>query len=51
LEAFEQLDQMNDRERAVPCLKYMMLCRILDSLTKALALSAQGGVGMYLLAV
>ena len=47
LEAFEQLDQMNDRERAVPCLKYMMLCRILDSLTKALQLSAQGGVGAY----
>lgn len=48
LEAFEQLDQMNDRDRALPCLKYMMLCRILDSLTKALALSAQGGVGRYL---
>jgi len=45
LEAFEQLDQLDDRERAVPCLKYMMLCRILDSLTKALKLSAMGGVG------
>jgi hypothetical protein len=45
LEAFEQLDQLNDTERAVPCLKYMMLCRILDSLTKALNLSAKGGVG------
>ncbi|EED93476.1 predicted protein [Thalassiosira pseudonana CCMP1335] len=30
LEAFEQLDQLDDREKAVPCLKYMMLCRILD---------------------
>lgn len=45
LESFEQLDQLNDRERAVPCLKYMMLCRILDSLTRALKLSAKGGVG------
>lgn len=45
LEAFEQLDQLNDRDRAVPCLKYMMLCKILDSLTKALKLSAKGGVG------
>ena len=45
LEAFEQLDQLNDRERAVPCLKYMMLCRIVDSLTKALKISAMGGVG------
>eukprot|EP00521_Asterionellopsis_glacialis_P013374 CAMPEP_0195306732 /NCGR_PEP_ID=MMETSP0707-20130614/37350_1 /TAXON_ID=33640 /ORGANISM="Asterionellopsis glacialis, Strain CCMP134" /LENGTH=476 /DNA_ID=CAMNT_0040370957 /DNA_START=225 /DNA_END=1655 /DNA_ORIENTATION=+ len=45
LESFEQLDQLNDREKAVPCLKYMMLCRILDSLTRALKLSAKGGVG------
>eukprot|EP00542_Grammatophora_oceanica_P018519 CAMPEP_0194035502 /NCGR_PEP_ID=MMETSP0009_2-20130614/7924_1 /TAXON_ID=210454 /ORGANISM="Grammatophora oceanica, Strain CCMP 410" /LENGTH=470 /DNA_ID=CAMNT_0038676885 /DNA_START=17 /DNA_END=1429 /DNA_ORIENTATION=- len=45
LEAFEQLDQLGDKEGAVPCLKYMMLCRILDSLTKALNLSAKGGVG------
>ena len=45
LEAFEQLDQLDDKERAVPCLKYMMLCRILDSLVKALKLSAKGGVG------
>jgi len=45
LEAFEQLDQMDDRDRAVKALKYMMLCRILDSLTKALKLSAAGGVG------
>ena len=46
LEAFEQLDTtLDDRERAMPCLKYMMLCRILDSLNKALKLSAQGGVG------
>jgi 26S proteasome regulatory subunit N6 len=48
LEAFEQLDQLNDREKAVQTLKYMMLCRILDSLTKALKLSAKGGVGEYL---
>jgi len=51
LEAFEQLDQMNNREQAVPCLKYMMLCRILDSLNKALKLSAKGGVGTFSLAV
>jgi 26S proteasome regulatory subunit N6 len=43
LEAFEQLDQMNQQLQATPCLKYMMLCRILDSLTKALAQSAKGG--------
>mmetsp|Transcript_7716 Transcript_7716/g.11570 ORF Transcript_7716/g.11570 Transcript_7716/m.11570 type:complete len:510 (+) Transcript_7716:118-1647(+) len=30
---------------ALSCLKYMMLCKILDSLTKALKLSSQGGVG------
>lgn len=46
LEAFEQLDQLDDTEKAVPCLKYMMLCRILDSLGKALKLSAKGGVGI-----
>mmetsp|Transcript_54432 Transcript_54432/g.81013 ORF Transcript_54432/g.81013 Transcript_54432/m.81013 type:complete len:198 (-) Transcript_54432:294-887(-) len=45
LEAFEQLDQLDEKERALPCLKYMMLCRILDSLVKALKLSAMGGVG------
>jgi 26S proteasome regulatory subunit N6 len=45
LEAFEQLDQLDDREKAVRALKYMMLCRILDSLTKALKISAMGGVG------
>jgi 26S proteasome regulatory subunit N6 len=45
LESFEQLDQMDDRERAVPCLKYMMLCKILDSLGKALKLSAMGAKG------
>ena len=45
LEAFEQLDQMDDRDRALSCLKYMMLCKILDSLGKALKLSAKGGVG------
>jgi len=32
---------------ALSCLKYMMLCKILDSLTKALKLSAKGGVGKY----
>mmetsp|Transcript_8541 Transcript_8541/g.14185 ORF Transcript_8541/g.14185 Transcript_8541/m.14185 type:complete len:475 (+) Transcript_8541:149-1573(+) len=45
LEAFEQLDQMGEKEKAIQSLKYMMLCRILDSLTKALKLSAKGGVG------
>jgi 26S proteasome regulatory subunit N6 len=45
LEAFESLDQLDDRDRALQCLKYMMLCRILDSLVKALKLSAKGGVG------
>jgi len=39
LEAFEQLDQLDDREKAVPCLKYMMLCKILDGLSKALGIS------------
>lgn len=50
LEAFEQLDQLEGDGKvsegsALSCLKYMMLCKILDSLTKALKLSAQGGVG------
>lgn len=45
LEAFEQLDQMNETTQATPCLKYMMLCRILDSLTKTLKLSAKGAIG------
>jgi 26S proteasome regulatory subunit N6 len=45
LEAFEQLDQLNEKERAVQTLKYMMLCRILDSLTRALKQSAKGDVG------
>jgi len=45
LEAFEQLDQISQEKQAIPCLKYMMLCKILDSLNKALALSAQGTVG------
>jgi 26S proteasome regulatory subunit N6 len=44
LEAFEQLDQMNQPQAAITCLKYMMLCRILDSLTKALKLSAKGTI-------
>jgi len=42
LEAFEQLDQMNEGTQAIKSLKYMMLCRILDSLTKTLRLSAIG---------
>ncbi|GMI30791.1 hypothetical protein TrRE_jg2243 [Triparma retinervis] len=46
LEAFEQLDQLNDTEKAIPCLKYMMLCKILDSLGKTLKLSARGIPGM-----
>ena len=46
LEAFEQLDQLDDREKAVPCLKYMMLCKILDGLSKALGISATGAAGI-----
>ena len=46
LEAFEQLDQLDDREKAVPCLKYMMLCKILDGLSKALGMSATGATGI-----
>ncbi|KAL7540277.1 hypothetical protein ACHAWF_006637 [Thalassiosira exigua] len=46
LEAFEQLDQLDDREKAVPCLKYMMLCKILDGLSKALGVSAGGVAGI-----
>jgi len=45
LEAFEQLDALDAGEAAVLCLKYMMLCRILESLVNALKLSAKGGVG------
>jgi 26S proteasome regulatory subunit N6 len=50
MEAFEQLDQLEGEGKtkegkALSCLKYMMLCKILDSLTKALKLSAKGGVG------
>jgi len=41
LEAFEQLDQLDGVDRALPCLKYTMLCKILDSLGKALKISAQ----------
>merc|ERR1712038_1965349 len=37
---------MDDVDHALPCLKYMMLCRILDSLGKALKSSASGDVGM-----
>ncbi len=52
LEAFEQLDQLEGEGKveegsALSCLKYMMLCKILDSLTKALKISASGGVGEY----
>jgi 26S proteasome regulatory subunit N6 len=32
LEAFEQLEQMNDTTAALKALKYMMLCKILDGL-------------------
>jgi 26S proteasome regulatory subunit N6 len=46
LEAFEQLDQLDDRDQAVPCLKYMMLCKILDGLSKALGISATGATGI-----
>jgi 26S proteasome regulatory subunit N6 len=46
LEAFEQLDQLDDREKAMPCLKYMMLCKILDGLSKALGISATGATGI-----
>ena len=42
LEAFEQLDQLADKKRAVPNLKYMILCRILDSIGKQLKASAKG---------
>lgn len=45
LEAFEQLDQMEDAERALLCLNYMMLCKILDAVVKALRVSSKGGVG------
>lgn len=58
LEAFEQLDTLEgnaekkgedikngEGSNALKCLKYMMLCKILDNLTKALKLSAKGGVG------
>ena len=46
LEAFEQLDQMNSPEEANKALQYMMLCRILDALRAALALSSTGTVAM-----
>lgn len=46
LEAFEQLDQMSETGQATKSLKYMMLCRILDSLTKTLKLSAKGAIGI-----
>lgn len=45
LEAYEQLDQMNQMEAATKALKYMMLCKILDSLRKTLKLSSTGTVG------
>jgi 26S proteasome regulatory subunit N6 len=37
LEAFEQVDALNDRPAAVQALKYMMLCKILDGLQQVLA--------------
>lgn len=48
LEAFEQLDQLEGDGKvgegsALSCLKYMMLCKILDSLTKSLKLSTESG--------
>jgi 26S proteasome regulatory subunit N6 len=46
LEAFEQLDQMNAMTQATKALKYMMLCKILDSLRAALQLSSSGNVGI-----
>lgn len=46
LEAFEQLDQMNAMEEATVVLKYIMLCKILDSLRAALKLSSTGTVGI-----
>lgn len=46
LEAFEQLDQMNCIDEATNALKYMMLCKILDSLRNALKLSSSGNVGI-----
>ena len=46
LEAFEQLDQMDDYDKALPCLKYMMLCKILDGLNKALGISGKGVAGI-----
>mmetsp|Transcript_7186 Transcript_7186/g.17511 ORF Transcript_7186/g.17511 Transcript_7186/m.17511 type:complete len:472 (-) Transcript_7186:1830-3245(-) len=46
LEAFEQLDQMNEKAQATKSLKYMMLCRILESLKKMLKLSAKGAIGI-----
>ena len=61
LEAFEQLDTLEGNAEkkgetgpavtggALKCLKYMMLCKILDNLTKALKLSAKGGVGTFIL--
>jgi 26S proteasome regulatory subunit N6 len=46
LEAFEQLDQLNIENQAMKALKYMMLCKILDSLRAALKLSSTGTVGV-----
>ena len=48
LETFEQLDQMEDKERALMCSTYMMLCWNLDSVFKALNISSKGGVGKFL---
>jgi len=45
LEAFEQLDQLTTSSDSTKCLKYMMLCKILDSLGKALKLSSKNVAG------
>jgi 26S proteasome regulatory subunit N6 len=37
LEAFEQVDALNDRPASVQALKYMMLCKVLDGLQQVLA--------------
>lgn len=43
--AADDANNSGEGSTALKCLKYMMLCKILDNLTKALKLSAKGGVG------